>query len=215
MSDDLVIKAEPRTTVRRGLKALRRAGLMPGAVYGAGKAVAVVQMPARETTYILRSVTGATLINLDVTGTIYKVLVREVQRHPTRDDVLHIDFQEVDMAKTINVIVQLNFVGAASLGAVGNVLTAINDIEVEALPGDLIESIDVDLSALQEIGDQIFVSDLTVPAGIIILTDINKIVAQAVALAAEEEELVAEIDELEGEIELIDTEEEAVEEEEE
>lgn len=181
--ENLVIKAEPRTTVRKGLKALRREGLLPGVLYGGGKPIAVVQMPAHETTYALRHVTGSTLIDLDVVGKVHKVLVREIQRHPTRDYFIHIDFQEVDMKKTVHATLDLNFVGEAHLVSGARLSTLITHIEVEALPGDLVDTIDVDLSQMADIGDQIFIRDLPVPKGMTILTSGDDLVAQVVALA--------------------------------
>lgn len=89
---NIVIKAENRTTVRRQLGPLRRQGFIPGVVYGKGKAVANVQLPAHETMLTLRDVSPTMVVNLDVEGKIYKVRVQDIQRHPVRPEIVHIDF---------------------------------------------------------------------------------------------------------------------------
>ena len=88
----IVLKAENRTTIRRQLGPLRREGFIPAVVYGKGKAVANVQLSAHETILTLRDVSPSTVVDLDVEGKIYKVRVQDIQRHPVRSEIVHIDF---------------------------------------------------------------------------------------------------------------------------
>lgn len=92
---DITLKAELRDTVRKQLGPLRKQGLLPGVIYANGETVAVVQLPAHETAMTLRHMHRSDIFNLDVSGTVYRVKVQDIQRHPVRLEVVHIDFMKV------------------------------------------------------------------------------------------------------------------------
>lgn len=196
MTDRMTITAEPRTVTGKKVKQLRRVGYVPGVVYGQSEPVNV-QMEEKELLRILRIAGTSQLATLDVEGREFTVLARDIQQHVTRRSILHIDFLEVDLKTAIRGEAELIAVGEAAPVAAGLGMTnlAIYFVEIEALPEDLIASIEVDLSAIEETSDTIHVSDLKVPDSVTIITDADTLVARFETARAELEE-----DELEDEL---------------
>jgi large subunit ribosomal protein L25 len=181
MPDDVVLVAEPRA--ERGSRPagrLRRAGRVPAVVYGRGGETVAVTVPARELTHILAG--GAnTLITLQVEGADQLALARQVQRHPTRGDLVHVDFVRVSTDVAISAEVALHLVGDAEGVRDGGLLEqSIFMLPIEAKPQDIPAQIEADVSALA-IGDQLRVSDLTLPAGVTTTVDTDTLVAQVAA----------------------------------
>lgn len=189
MSDRITIVAEPRTVTGKQVKQLRREGWIPGVVYGKTEPLNV-QMQQRELRRALR-VTGTTqLAVLDVNGDRRTVLVRDIQQHVTRRNLLHVDFLEVDLQTRIKAEAQLVSFGEAApvtegMGVATQVLHA---VEIEALPDDLIAEIEVNMAWIETPDDVIYVGDLPVPAGVTILTDPETPVARFEYVQEEEEE---------------------------
>jgi large subunit ribosomal protein L25 len=169
MAEKIELGAQTRTTIGTGIKALRRAGDVPGVVYGHNIAASHVQINARELAGVLRKSGRNTLITLNIGGTPHMVLTREVQRDPVTRDLLHIDFYEVSMTEKVNanvrIIVTGDAVNADIKSGVGVLLQERSTINIECLPSDLFESITVDVSGLS-IGSVVRVKDLQVPAGV-------------------------------------------------
>lgn len=189
MSDRIKIEAEPRTVVGKKVKQLRREGLVPGVVYGKQEPVAV-QMPWRELRRALRVVSTSHLANLDIAGDQRTVLVREIQQHLTRGDIMHVDFLEVDMLQTITSEAELVATGEAGPTAegLGVATLTLRSIEIECLPDNLISEIAVDFARIVMPDDVIYVSDLVAPEGVTILTDPETVVARFEYVGLEEEE---------------------------
>jgi len=129
-------------------------------------------------------------------------LVREVQRDPVCGDLLHVDFYRVMMTERLTAEVPLMVVGESPVveRKEGVLLQAISTIEVECLPGDLVDAIKVDISELLEVDHTLYVRDLAIPAGIDVLTDVDEMIVRVIPLAAEEveeEEVVPEGEEVE------------------
>ncbi len=187
-----VLKVQRRAVVGKKVKALRRQGLLPAIVYGRGIEPIPIQLDAREASRILSGISGSTLIDLEVDGEKHTVLIRDTQQDPIRRDLLHIDFYKVAMDTAIRTTVPLEFVGEApAVTDVGGILvTSLNEIEVEALPGDLPDRIVVDLEVLTDLDQTITVGDLFAGERVTVLTDADEVVAHVVAQAVvvEEEE---------------------------
>lgn len=189
MSDRITIDAEPRTVTGKKVKQLRREGIIPGVVYGRSEPVHV-QMDMLQLRRALR-VTGSTqLATLDIAGDQRTVLVRHIQQHVTRRDILHVDFLEVDLKVKITAEASLIAVGEAAPTeeGLGVALLVQNSVEIESLPDDLISEIEVDLSKIVTPDDVIYVSDLPTPGGVEILTDPDTVVARFEYTREEEEE---------------------------
>lgn len=189
----LKIEARPRRVLGKQVSALRRQGLLPAVLYGRGISPQPLELEARAAAKILSRVSGSTLIELTVNGETHTVLVREVQRDPIRTDIRHVDFLKVAMDVAIRTEVPLEFVGEApAVKTYGGVLvTGLDSIEVEALPGDLPDRVMVDLSALTAIGQSIAVGDLYAGQNVKVLTPADEVVARVMAQAVEEVEMAA------------------------
>lgn len=192
MSDErLNITAEPRTVVGKKVKQLRREGMIPAVIYGQKEAV-TIQLENLALRRVLRQAGSTNLVDISLGKGKRTVLVREIQSHVTRGDLLHVDFIEVDMKSTITAEAELVTVGASAPSAdgLGVATLALRSVEIESLPDALVSEIEVDLTMIKTPDDVIYVSDLVVPEGVTILTDPETTVArfEYAQLAEEEEE---------------------------
>ena len=148
----------------------RRAGQLPGIVYGGTKDPQPITLDHNELYHLLKKeVFHSSLLSVEVDGEKETVILRDTQWHPFKQQVLHIDFQRVAADEKIHVKVPLHFIGGDDSPAVklgGCIVSAvINDIDVVCLPGNLPEFITVDLSGL-EVGHSVHVSELKLPADV-------------------------------------------------
>jgi large subunit ribosomal protein L25 len=193
--EEVVLKAERRMVIGKQVKALRRAGLLPAVIYGHNINPMAISLDARETGRQLAGVSGSHLITIDLEGERLTTLVRDKQRNPIRGHLTHIDFLAVSMTETLrtSVAIELQGESPAVEELDGLLVKGMDVVEVECLPGDLPDSIVVDISVLKQIGDAIYVRDLSAPAAVEILTDADEMIVLVTAPAAEEaEEALAE-----------------------
>ena len=187
------LKAQTRTVISKGLNRLRRDGLLPGVLYGSNVDPVALQLPAHEAGQLLTRLQGTILIDLEVDGQTHTTIVRELQRDVLRGHPVHVDFMAVDMEQVLTIMVPINLVGESPAVATGEytVMTSLYELEVECLPKDIINIVEVSVEGLTELGDTILVSDVVVPEGINILTDLEEAVARvayAGIIEVEEEE---------------------------
>ena len=149
---------------------LRNAGRVPAIVYGAGKDAQAVTLDHNSIYHALRvEAFHASVLSLNIDGQVEKVLLRDVQHHPFRQLVLHVDFQRVDPNTKLHIKVPLHFVNAdvapgVKLGG-GIISHVLNEVDVSCLPADLPEFIEVDLANLGA-GQSIHMADLKLPKGV-------------------------------------------------
>jgi large subunit ribosomal protein L25 len=188
MTDRIIIEAEQREVIGKQVNQLRRSGWIPGVVYGRNDPVSI-QMEQKALRRALRTVGTTNLAELKFGNNSKTVLVRDIQQHLTRGDILHVDFLEVDMASTIRSEAELVAIGEAPPEAdgLGVVTLMLRQVEIECLPDNLISQIEIDMSTFTSPEDIIHVSDIPVPAGVTILTDPDTIVARFEYVTAEEE----------------------------
>ncbi len=162
----------------RSARRLRRDNLVPGVIYGGGDEPVHFQVDAR----ILRNTLAHSGQIIEVTvdgGANANVLVKDVQRHPVRGEAVHVDLLRVRMDETIHATVQLEFVGAdESPGVVaGGIFNQeLRELNIEALPGDIPETISHDVSDL-EMNATLTLDVLTIPSGVTVLDDTETVVA--------------------------------------
>ncbi|HEY64925.1 MAG TPA: 50S ribosomal protein L25 [Caldilineae bacterium] len=195
---DLALKAQRRSITGRKVKRLRAQGLIPAIVYGADKPPEPIQIRVQDMERILRQAGFTQLITLQIEDgngtTSDAVLVREVQRHPIRRSLLHVDFYRVTMTEKLQAEVPIHLVGESPAVAQGAILVQnLNTVEVECLPADIPSSIEVDISRLTEPGQSILVSDLSVPEGVEILSDPEEVVVSVLFSREAEEEVEEEV----------------------
>jgi large subunit ribosomal protein L25 len=185
----IAIQAKVRSTIGSGLYALRTAGKIPAVVYGPGVDAIPIELDAKTTVQVLNSLTGSTLVRLEVDKKSYSVLLRDMQRDSIRRTILHVDFYAVPTDRAIRVRVPLQFTGesAAVRDFSGILVHPITDLEVECLPKDLVSGITVDLSPIEKIGDSIAIKGIVLPPGIKVLMDPEETVVTVTAQMAEEE----------------------------
>jgi large subunit ribosomal protein L25 len=194
--DTVKLEASRRTVIGKKVKALRREGKLPAVIYGMNMEPLPILLDLRTTSKILRDVSQATILTIDVDGEEHTVLLRDRQRGILTGLYEHIDFLAISMTETVrtqvNVFVEGTSPAEKEFGAI--VMTGAASVEVEALPGDLPESLTVDVSGLTNIGDTITVKDLELPKGVEVLSDATEMLAvitmPAAALAEEEEEVL-------------------------
>jgi large subunit ribosomal protein L25 len=192
MADNITLLAEPRS--ERGSRPagrLRRTGQVPAVVYGLGTETIEVSVPARELQHILHG--GAnTLVTLKVGGDDALTLVRQVQREPTRGDLLHVDFVRVRTDVAVTAEVPLRLEGEPAGVKDGGVLEQmVFTLSIEAKPQDIPAHLEADVSHL-DIGGQIRISEIALPSGVVTPLDGETLVAQVVAPRVVEEEVPAE-----------------------
>jgi large subunit ribosomal protein L25 len=205
MADDIVLVAETgRPTGSPASRRLRATGRIPAVLYGRGADPAAISVEWRDLRSALTTDKGLNaLLTLKIGSQSTKAIVKEMQRHPVRRDVLHIDFLAVDVDKPITTDVPLVLEGEPEkvIRDDGVVEQIVNVLIVTAKPDAIPGHIRVDVSDL-EIGQQITVGDLQLPAGVTTETDPEETVATAkltsLALAEEEEEEGEEGEEEEG-----------------
>jgi large subunit ribosomal protein L25 len=176
---------------------LRITGKVPGIVYGGAAAPALIELDHNALWFALKKEAfHATVLDMEVAGKEAKVLLRDVQYHPYKPQVTHVDFQRVDANTKLTMKVPLHFSGEAESQAVKLdaclVNHVVNEIEVSCLPADLPEFIAVDLSGLKK-GTSLHVSNITLPKGVKVVTrgKIDPVIVSVVAIAAAEEEAPA------------------------
>jgi large subunit ribosomal protein L25 len=178
MAKQVKLTAQSRTSVGRGaVRKIKRQGLVPAVVYGAKQEPQNLQLAARDVHNMLAHATGEHfLVELEITDvaatTNRLALIQEVQHHPLRRDVLHVDFHAVSADEMIYAEVPIETIGEANgVRNFGGLLEVpLHSIEVECLPKDLPDVIRVDVSALN-IGEAVHVRDLQLPAGVTAMGD--------------------------------------------
>jgi large subunit ribosomal protein L25 len=165
------IKVQRREDEGKGAsRRLRHAGTVPAIVYGGELKPVSIQLNHNEVWLASQNDWFyASILDLDLNGDTQKVLLRDMQRHPFKQQIMHLDFQRVNENETLRVSVPLHFIGEdkSPAGKAAEVVVTheLNEVEISCLPKDLPESIEIDLSAL-EVGSVIHLSDLKLPAGV-------------------------------------------------
>jgi large subunit ribosomal protein L25 len=178
-------------TGKGAVRRLRRGGTVPAVFYGPKRATVHVTVDASEFARKLLHLEGSHLIHLLNSGADVELhdkmaLLREVQRHPVTGDVLHADFYEVDLTERLVVSVPLHFVGKAAGVVLGGILQPIlREIEVECLPTEIPEFVEVDVSPLG-IHEALHIADLTLPSGVSVVGDPTRTIVTVVPPTVEE-----------------------------
>jgi len=200
------LSAEARTETGKGAaRKLRAAGRVPAVVYGHAREPQSLSLVTRELEKLLSQIaTGSTVVELALGSATTKTLIREVQRHPFKKQILHVDFQELVAGEKVSVEIPLVFVGVPEgVRLSGAILEQIlHSIEVLVDPSNIPNHIDVDVTNLA-MGHSLHVRELTLPAGLEVLSEEDATVCAVAAPRAAVEETPAEGVEAIAEPELI------------
>lgn len=200
---------QKRSVTGKAVKQLLTDGILPCVAYGKGVQSVTAQVPYREFEKIYRSTGSSSLV--DVTfpdGSMKKALIIEVAKNPLTEQYVHADIFIVDMKEKMKAKVPLNFVGESKavkeLGA--NLTKTLQELEIECLPDQLPNRIDVSLEILVNVGDMIRVSDIQLPTGVELLGDAGVVVATVELIKEEKEEVAANAEQEKAAIEKLQTE---------
>ena len=200
--------AFPRTLQGTGAsRRLRGGGKVPGVVYGADKPATPIELDHHALSRHLKlEAFHASILDMTLEGEKQQVLLRDVQMHPFRQLVLHVDFQRVDKNRKIHMKVPLHFINAETAPGVklggGVVNHVMNEVDIQCLPDDLPGFIEVDVEKL-ELGDSIHVNDIPLPKGVEVVSRLKKenpavVTVQVPKVIAVEEEAAAPVTEIIG-----------------
>lgn len=190
MAKNPTLNAEKREIVGKHVKKLRREGKLPANVYGKGLSSTAIQVQTKEFENLFKEVGETGLVDLVFEGKSHPVLVKNLQlEYPLRTP-LHVDFYQVNLKEKVKTMVPLEIVGEPKVvtDKIGLLLQQINEVEVEALPTELPEKLEVNVEHLEAIDEQIIVSGIKAPEGVEILTDPEQIVVKIVEPVVEEPE---------------------------
>ena len=183
------LTAEARTPGRKkAAKSLRREGKVPAVIYGHGRDPQPLTIAGVDLTRLLEKISPeSTIVDVTIGGQSTKALIREIQRHPIKQGILHVDFQEIHAGEKLRLEVPVHLVGTAEgVRNQGGILDQVlRTVEIEVLPADIPERVELDVSALV-IGKSLHVSDLKIPNAVI-MNDPELTIATVVAPRAEEE----------------------------
>ena len=189
--EKIKLTAEKRKITGRKVKLLRKGGLLPANIYGKNVKSLAVQVNLKSFLPVLKEAGESGLIELKVEGEekTRPVLIHHVQYHPVDDLPLHADFYQVDLKEKVTAKIPVELIGEspAVKDKIGILIQPLSEVEVEALPADLPEKIEVDISGLKAIDEAVVVSEVKLPEGVKILTEEKEILAKIEPLAKEEE----------------------------
>jgi large subunit ribosomal protein L25 len=198
------IKAELRSVLGRKVKKLRKAGFIPATVYGKAFESKSIKFASKELEKMFEELGESTLIevNLDEKEKL-PVLFRNPQYDPIGGELIHVDCYKVNLKEKITAMVPLEFVGESQTVKNGNILVTVTDeVEIEALPADLPEEIEVDLSVLEDLESTIIVSDLKIDnSKLTVMTDSEQLIAKVEE--PKEEEIIEETQSSPEDVEVI------------
>lgn len=171
------LSADKRSVLGKKVKKLRRDGIMPANVYGQGHKSVAIQIPIKEFMTVYKSAGETGVVDLSFEKETLPVLIHSVQKEPRTQDVLHVDFLVVNLKQKITTRVPLAAVGEAVAvkDKLGILIQVHPDVEIEALPTDLPEKVEVDVQTLANVGDHILVGDIKAPSTFTIITDPTQI----------------------------------------
>lgn len=201
----LRLSAETRSDTGKGAaKKMRRAGRIPAILYGRGQEGVSLSLGNKEVSHLLANPGAMTnVLELEITdsgkSSKKNILVKKIQKHPFREEVLHLDLLEIALDQKISVMVPIELAGESEGVKMGGILEMKRrELEITSLPNQIPDTIVIDITELQ-IGDAVHVEDITPPDGAQISFESNFTVLSVVAPAAEIEEEEAEEEEAEGE----------------
>lgn len=190
------LKVEKRTVLGKKVKKLRKSGILPANIYGKDLKSQAVQIALSDFLSVFKETGETGLVELELDSQTRPVLIKNLQLEYVDRTPVHVDFYQVNLKEKVKTMVPLVFTGEpkAVVDKLGLLLTPVSEIEVEALPADLPENIEVNVENLAAVGNQILVSDLKVASVVTVLTDQEQVVVKIDELVSKEtqEEVAAE-----------------------
>ncbi len=161
--EKITLKAEARKLTGRKVKLLRKKGIIPANIYGRDVKSVSIQVDSKLFREVYRKVHETGIIEIVLgKGEARPVLVGNVAVHPATDELLHIDFKQVNLKEKVTAQIPVEIIGEspAEKSGIGTAVLLVQELEVEALPGDMIPKFEIDATALTEVDQVVKVSDL-------------------------------------------------------
>jgi large subunit ribosomal protein L25 len=180
VAETYTLDAQARAVTGKKVGQLRVQGLVPAVIYGAKFNPVTVQIPYRPLEVALLHAGGTHLININYDGKSQSVITRAVQRDVLKGTIIHVDFLAVDATTRITADIAIHLVGEspAAETRLGELAQQTTTLAIEAVSADLIDSVEVDISGLKEVGDSIHVRDLNINPNITVLNDPDELVVR-------------------------------------
>jgi len=180
--EKIKLTVEKRKVTGRKVRALRQQGILPANIYGKKEKSLAVQLEAKSFLPVFKEAGETSLIELKVVDEkeARPVLIHNVQFHPVEETPLHVDFYQVDLKEKVTTKVPVELIGEspAIKDKIGILIQPLSEVEVEALPTDLPEKIEVDISGLKAVDETVLVGSVKVSEGVKILTDEKEVLVK-------------------------------------
>src|SRR6266542_215272 len=189
------LKVAPREVIGKKVKVLRLGGLTPANIYGHNVESQAIQVATEELKQVLKSAGRNEIVYLRLDGDDPRpTFVRDVQQHPVTDVILHVDFLQNSLREKVRADVPIHLTGVSpAVDTYGGILMhGLGHVTVEALPTEVPSFLEIDVSPLSEINQALHVSDLDLPDGVALFTDVEQVVAKVAPPAVEPVEEVPE-----------------------
>ena len=159
-----VATVEERKTFGKKVKKLRREGILPANLFGKDLKSKALQIKEKDFRNIFKEAGETGVVEVKLSKETYPALIHNVQRDPVTDKIIHVDFHKVNLKEKITARVPIKLIGEspAEKSSVGLILQTVNELEIESLPGDIPSEIEVDMSKLEKVGQNIHVKDLKI-----------------------------------------------------
>ena len=198
MADLKTLELESRDLLGKKVETLRRSGLLPVHMYGPDIDSQSLQGDLKLLARLVLEVGTNIPVSVTVKGSdnVNMCFVREIQRHPVTENILHVDFLRVDTSKVVRAEVPIILEGVAPASQRGGTLMQpLQNLVVEALPMDIPVSLQIGVTDLDDFEKSLYVSDLVVPDNIALISSLDDLIARVIPPRIEEEEVVASADE--------------------
>lgn len=187
----ITLNATKREETGKAVARLRKEGKLPAIVYGPNHAAEPITLVLTDFTKILRDAGESTVVEVTGLGTTFQALIQDIDHDPVTNTPRHADLYAIKKGAKVNVAVPLSYIGESAATKVGaSIVKVMHELEIESDPANLPHEIEVDISALLEVGDQIHVKDVKLPAGVVAMVDAEEVVALAQETQQEVEEVI-------------------------
>ena len=198
MADLKTLELEPRDLLGKKVETLRKSGLLPVHMYGPDIDSLSLQGDLKLLARLVLEVGTNIPVSVTVKGSdnVNMCFVREIQRHPVTENILHVDFLRVDTSKAVRAEVPIILEGLAPASQRGGTLMQpLQNLIIEALPMDIPVSLEISVAGLDDFEKSLYVSDLSIPENITLISSSDDLIARVVPPRIEEEEVVASTEE--------------------
>jgi large subunit ribosomal protein L25 len=182
------LKVEKRKILGKKVSKLRKEGLLPANIYGKGVKSLSVQVPYKDFEKVYKEAGETGVVDVEIEGAVRPSLIHNIQQNYAEHKILHADFFQVNLKEKVKAMVKIIAIGEpkAVSEKLGLLMQTLNEVEIEALPTDLPDKIEVNIEPLAALNDQIIVGEIKAPVGVTILTDPTQVIAKIGELVSKE-----------------------------